>query len=111
MNSQEKKEHNFTNEDNYFFSPMTAQRRELRKLWNDAENKGVDWEVFLYDSEMKILKISDALKLSYHQISITYGITELLEIYNTLYNTMKTENTIINEAQNNALNNVIQEVH
>lgn len=84
MNPQEKKQHNFVNEDNYFFAPFTAQRRELRKIWNKDYSR-IDWEIFLYDSEIKVLKISDALKLSFHQISITYGILELLKMHNELY--------------------------
>lgn len=85
MTREEKREYNKENQDNYFFSPFTAQRRELRKIWNEKENQCFDWEEFLYDSEIKVLKISDALKLSFHQISITYGILELLKMYNELY--------------------------
>lgn len=84
MNRQEKRQHNFENQDNYLFAPFTAQRRELRKIWNKDYNK-IDWEIFLFDSELKVLKISDALNITLHQISITYDILELLKMYNELY--------------------------
>ena len=58
-----------------FFTSFSAQRRELRKIWNETNT---DWQSFLKNSDLKVLKISDALGLSLHQISITYHINELL---------------------------------
>lgn len=85
LTDNEKRIYNQNNEQDYFFSPLTAQRRELRKLWNLPENRLKDWEVFLFDSELKIQKVGDALNLSNYQISITYGIVCLFKLYNELY--------------------------
>lgn len=58
-----------------FFTSFSPQRRELRKIWNET-NK--DWESFLKNSDLKILKISKTLGFSLHQKEITYHINELL---------------------------------
>ena len=67
-----------------FFQPFTAQRRELRKIHFNNEIKS-DWEKFVSESNLKVLKISEALNISLHEISITYGIEELFRIYKELY--------------------------
>ncbi len=119
MTREEKREFNENNQNDYFFAPMTAQRRELRKLWNLKENNVFDWEVFLYDSEIKVLKISDALKLSFHEISITYGIDELLKMYNELYKIKPTQDKIkdlknkvskLNEELTKEINEIVNEL-
>lgn len=119
MTRTEKQLYNDNNQNDYFFAPMTAQRRVLRKIWNLEENNIFDWEVFLYDSEMKILKISDALKLSFHQISITYGINELLQMYNELYKIKPTQKKIqelknkvskLTEELTNKINEIVNEL-
>lgn len=72
-----------------FFQPFTAQRRELRKIHFNNEIKS-DWEKFVFDSDLKVLKISDALNISLHEISITYNIIELLKMYDELCKVKKT---------------------
>jgi hypothetical protein len=78
-----------------FFEYFTAQRRELRKIWIDLKkdkNLSLDWELFIYESDLKVIKISDALKISLHEISITYHINEIFKIYDDLYNLKITTN-------------------
>lgn len=50
MNRQEKRAFNYENEHNYYFSPFSEQRRELRKIWNTTRKC---WESFLFDAEKK----------------------------------------------------------
>lgn len=50
-----KREYNTKNQDNYFYSPFSENRRNLRAEWNTNFCKKIDWESFLYDSE-KALK-------------------------------------------------------
>ena len=68
-----------------FFEDFSAQRRELRKIWNSIEPVRKTWIDFLNESDLKVLKVSDALSISLKEIEKTYHINELLDIYNSLY--------------------------
>lgn len=68
-----------------FFVEFSAQRRELRKIWNSIEPVRKTWIDFLNESDLKVLKVSDALNISLKEIEKTYHINELLDIYNSLY--------------------------
>ena len=68
-----------------FFEDFSAQRRELRKIWNSIEPVRKTWIDFLNESDLKVLKVSDALNISLKEIEKTYHINELLDIYNSLY--------------------------
>ncbi len=75
------------NREKKFFTSFSAQRRELRKIWNDLDNDKniyLDWDVFLSESELKVLKISDTLAITLEDISITYDIITLLKMYENL---------------------------
>lgn len=66
-----------------FFTSFSPQRRELRKIWNELDNDPslfFCWKEFLKNADLKVLKISDSIGISLHQISITYHINELLNI-------------------------------
>lgn len=65
-----------------FFVEFSAQRRELRKMWNGT---GKDWAVFLIESEKKAVKVLDALKISPLQLSQKYDINEIFKLYSDLY--------------------------
>lgn len=65
-----------------FYLEFTAQRRELRKLWN---NTGIDWLLYLKKYDIQALKVSDALKISLKELSITYDILTIFKLYNDLY--------------------------
>jgi hypothetical protein len=65
-----------------FFIDFSAQRRELRKIWNGS---GKCWDTFLKDSDKKAVEVADSLKISLLELSRTYHINEIFSTYNDLY--------------------------
>lgn len=65
-----------------FFSSFTAQRRELRKIWNGTKT---DWNDFLIQHDLKAVKVADALNITLHTMSITYDLITIFKMYDNLY--------------------------